>query len=318
MNEPAPLLLDPHMAVVRVRGADAARFLQAQLTGDVEAMAPGDAGLGAWCNPKGRVRNLFRIAARRPGPEAGEADGGGFDLLAPAGEADGLAQRLRLFVLRSRVVVEAGPERVLGVAGAGAEPFVRRAAGDVPAPGRTVEAAADGAPGGADVLALRPPEDPPRFLLVLGGEAAARYQPSAPDAEWRRLEIAAGVAWLDEATREAFLPQMLDLERLGALSFDKGCYPGQEIVARTRYLGELKRRLYRAEVPAGAAPAPGDRVLADGGRPAGVVAAAAEADGGGGAALLAVLRIDLAEAGPLALDDGRPVAVAPPSSPAEP
>ncbi len=310
MNEPAPLLFDPHMAVVRVRGADAARFLQAQLTSDVEAMAPGDAGLGAWCSPKGRVRNLFRLAARRPGP--GDGGGGGFDLLAPAGETDGLAQRLRLFVLRSKVVVEPGPERVLGVAGAGAEPFVRRVAGGAPAPGRTLEAAADGEPVGGSVLALRPAEDPPRFLLALGGEAAARHEPSAPDAEWRQLEIAAGVAWLDEATREAFLPQMLDLERLGALSFDKGCYPGQEIVARTHYLGELKRRLYRAEVAAGAAPAPGDRVLADGGRPAGVVVAAAAETDGGGAALLAVLRIDLAEAGPLALDDGRPVALAPP------
>ena len=116
-------------------------------------------------------------------------------------------------------------------------------------------------------------------------------------------EIAAGIAWLTDETRESFIPQMLNLDRLGALSFEKGCFPGQEIIARTRYLGRLKRRLYPGRVAAGEPPAPGDLIRSDG-RSAGTIVASEREDAGSGHELLAVVAIELA-GGRLECEDGR-------------
>lgn len=277
------------MACVEVRGADAAGFLHAQLTSDVTALAPGAVALSAWCTPRGRVRNLFWLV-RRP-------DGARFSLVAPAREADGLARRLRAFVLRAEVEVERTGERVAGAAGSGSEAFVAGRVGRVPAPGSAVES------GGR--AAFRPPVGPPRFL-VLGPDPAPS---ETPRAGWGRLEIAAGIAWLTDETRESFIPQMLDLDRLGALSFEKGCFPGQEVIARTRYLGRLKRRLYPGRVAAGAPPAPGDPVRS-GDRGAGAIVASERDEAGRGYELLAVVAIDLA-GGRIECEDGRRISLTP-------
>ena len=284
-------LHDPGMAVVRVRGPDAVRFLHAQFSSDVEAMPPDGVGLGAWCNPQGRVRHLFWIV-RRPG-------GTGIDLVVPAGEAEDLGRRLRMFILRTKVTVERAADRVLGAAGPDAAAFVAGRAGRVPPPGHAVES--------GDQIALRPPRDPARFLVF--GPDLDGCPPDGSDARWRRLEIAAGIAWPADATRESFIPQMLNLDRLGAVSFDKGCYPGQEVVARARYLGRVKRRLYRGWMAAGPRPAPGAR-LRSGGEAAGTIVAAEGEEGGKGYDLLAVLNIDRA-GGRLEAEDGRPVTIPP-------
>lgn len=282
------MLHDPGMARVEVRGADAGEFLQAQLTSDVAGLAPGGVDLSAWCTPRGQVRNLFWLVRH--------ADGTRLSLVAPASEADDLARRLRGFVLRAKVEVERTADRVVGAAGSGSEAFVAARVGAIPAPGSVTEA------GGR--LALRPPGGPDRFL-VLGPDPLA---PGTPDDEWRRLEIAAGIAWLTDETRESFIPQMLNLDRLGALSFDKGCFPGQEIIARTRYLGRLKRRLYAGRVAAGDPPMPGDPVRS-GDRNAGTIVAAEGDEAGGGCELLAVVAIELA-GGRLECEDGRRISLA--------
>jgi folate-binding protein YgfZ len=112
-------------------------------------------------------------------------------------------------------------------------------------------------------------------------------------AAWHRLEIAAGVAVIDGANQEAFVPQMINLATIGGVSFNKGCYTGQEVVARMEYLGKLKRRMYRAQVAAGQAPATGEELWApkaDSAQGVGrVVNVALAADGG--YELLAVVRI---------------------------
>ena len=277
------------MAVVAVLGGDAAGFLHAQLTTDVASMAEGGAGLSAWCNSRGQVRNLFWIV-RRP-------DGEAFSLLVPSTEADGLVRRLRMFVLRAKVVVERTCDRVLGTAGPDAEAFVSGLVGTVPRPGF--------AAGSGPRMALRPPGGPARYLVA--GPDLPPAQGSGT--EWRRLDIEAGIAWLTDETRESFIPQMLDLDRLEALSFDKGCYPGQEVIARTRYLGRLKRRLRRGSVPAGEPPRPGVPIRS-GGRAAGTVVAAVGDGKGEGHELLAVLRTDLAGSR-LELEDGRRIRLAP-------
>ena len=293
---PPDSLCDPAMEVVRVHGSDAGRFLHAQFTSDVAAMPPGSVGLSAWCSPRGRVRNLFWIV-RRP------LDAG-FDLIAPLGEADDLVRRLRTFVLRSKVTVERSGDRVFGAAGADAE---LRAAGWTAAVPAAARAAAAGV-----WYAVRPPGGPVRLLLL--GPDHGRPRSGGPDAKWRRLEIAAGIAWLDEVSRESFVPQMLNLDRLGALSFDKGCYPGQEIVARAHHLGRIKRRLYRGWLAAGRPPAPGDRIRSGGGS-AGAVVVSERDERGEGYDLLAVLETDRAS-GRLEAEDGRILAVSPATAPA--
>ena len=285
------MLHDPGMAAVEVRGADAPGFLHAQLTSDVEALAPGGVALSAWCTPRGRVRNLFWIVRRR--------DGARFSLVAPAQEADDLARRLRTFVLRAKVEVERTGDRVTGAAGPGSEAFVAGRAGGVPAPGAAVERAGR--------VAIHPPVGPTRFLAF--GPDLDERPPDGSEARWRRLEIAAGIAWLTDETRESFIPQMLDLDRRGAVSFDKGCYPGQEVVARARYLGRVKRRLRLGRVAEGPRPTPGDRVRS-GGRAAGTIVAAEREETGEGYELLAVLDVDRTD-GRVEVEDGRRLSLAP-------
>ena len=281
---------DPGMTPVAVRGTDAAGFLQAQLASDVAAVAPGGVALGAWCNPRGQVRNLFWLVRR--------GEGSAFALVAPDGEADGLVRGLRAFVLRARVEVERSPESVLGVAGSESETWLaRRTGGGAPAPGRVVEA--DG------LTAIRPGGEPRRYL-VLGPEPLPR---GLSGVEWRRLEIEAGIAWLTDESRESFIPQMLNLDRLGALSFDKGCFPGQEVIARTRYLGRLKRRLYRARTTAGARPVPGEPVRSRE-RTEGTIVAAESTATEDGYDLLAVLRTESADT-LLRTGDGRRIVASP-------
>ena len=283
------VLHNPGMANVEVRGSGAEGFLQAQLTSDVATLAPGGVTLSAWCTPRGQVRNLFWLVRR--------ADGARFSLVAPAGEADGLVRGLRGFVLRAKVEVERTGDDVVGAAGSGSEAFVSGRVGVVPAPGSAVESGVR--------FAIRPPGFPDRFL-VLGPEPPPA---GASDDEWRRLEIAAGIAWLTDKTRESFIPQMLDLDRLGALSFEKGCFPGQEVIARTRYLGRLKRRLYPGRLPAGERPMPGDPVRSEG-RSAGTIVAAGRDAADGGYELLAIVADEVAD-GPLACEDGRRISLSP-------
>ena len=271
------------MARVEVRGGDAIGFLQAQLTSDVAGLAPGGVALSAWCNPRGQVRNLFWIV--RAGDESA------FSLVAPDGEAESLALGLRAFVLRAKVEVERIDGAVLGVAGPQADSYIEDCLGCVPGPGRCVQSNGR--------IAALPPGEPHRFL-ILGPDP---LPPELSRAAWRRLEIEAGIAWLTEESRESFIPQMLDLDRLGALSFDKGCFPGQEVIARTRYLGRLKRRLYRARAAAGRQPRAGEPVRS-GERTAGTIVAVESTAAGDGYHLLAVLRTESA-GDVLELGDGR-------------
>jgi len=189
----------PYLAVASVRGADAAAFLQAQLSADVESLTPGGSTFACYCSPRGQVYGLLMVF---PEPDA-------LRVVAAAELLPRIEQRLRLFVLRTRVEIEkeAGL-RVFGVS--------------------------DAAPGDG---ILRPLPDGPCYRV-----AAGPCEPDASSAQWKARELGAGIAWLGLATSEHFIPQMLGFDTLGAVSFRKGCYPGQEIIARARYLGQVKRR----------------------------------------------------------------------------
>lgn len=263
--------------VIRASGADAAAFLHGQLSNDITGMAPGQARLAAYCTAKGRMLASF-IACR-------DADGA-ILLACPASVLAATLKRLRMFVLKAKVTLEdAGPAfRVTGVAGAAPGQAVGLADSDAVWSARNLGA----------VAAVRLPDGggQPRWLL-LGPEAEVDALvaglPPLPVASWRWLEVRSAVVPVLAETAEQFVPQMINYELVGGVNFKKGCYPGQEIVARSQYLGKLKRRgvLVHADSPEGAA-RPGQEVFwsEDAAQPSGMVAAAAAAPGGGWDALV--------------------------------
>ncbi len=263
-----------HLRLITVTGPDRDQFLQGQLTQDVGRLGDSTTCLGGWADARGRLLwagHLFR----RPD---------GICLLAPATAAAALVARLKLFVLRSRVQVACTELRLRGMVVAGPE--------RIPLPGH-----------GAQTLTLA--ADPGRALIVQAADhsqpAPDGATPGSPD-EWRLCDIRAGIPEIVPATSGEFVPQMVNLDLLDGISFSKGCYTGQEIVARTRFLGRVKRRMLRFAVT-GDPPPHGATVFAAHGSIGRVVNAAPSGKDG---ELLAVIRLDAAT-GPCFLDpdDGR-------------
>ncbi|MDN5871328.1 MAG: folate-binding protein [Nitrococcus sp.] len=279
--------------VIGARGADAAAFLHSQLSNDIKAMDAASSRLAAYCNPKGRALALLRAL---------RADDG-LLLLAHRPLIDSLIRRLRLFVLRSKVTLDDASEAigVIGLHGAGVAQPLREIMGVIPEPLGGVHSA-----GGVQLIRLGCTPD--RFALAVpAGELAALWSrltqtlPVVDMEAWQLTEIRAGMPTITPATQEAFVPQMLNLEPLQGISYQKGCYPGQEVIARMHYLGKIKRRMYRLRTQGEATPSAGEAVrTGEGGQEAGTVVCAAAADGG--AELLAVLRTELADQGDLVLN----------------
>jgi folate-binding protein YgfZ len=212
--------------LLRVTGEQAREFLHAQLTNDIANLPAGRAALAGWCSAKGRLLASFLVV---PVAE-------GFLLQLSRDLAPAIAKRLAMFVLRSKVKVEdvsdARPQ--FGVWG------------DLP-----------GAPG--ELFAVQEKDnitvavDAGRYLVI--GELAGA---EVPETRWTLDEIRAGRPLITAATQDQFVPQMVNYERIGAVNFQKGCYPGQEIVARAQYRGQVKRRMQKLEAPASARIRPGD------------------------------------------------------------
>ena len=219
----------PHLGVLRVQGADAAAFLHGQLTQDFVLLGQDKARLAALCSPKGRVLASF-IGFKRT-PE---------DILLLCSQ-DLLAttmKRLSMFVLRARVKISdaSADFKVQGLAGA----LVHEWAPQLQQPWDLVQT------GGASVLALYPAQGVARALRVAGVEEAAVAAPAITLDQWLLAEVRSGVATVQAALSDTLLPQMLNYESVGGVSFKKGCYPGQEVVARSQFRGTLKRRLFLA------------------------------------------------------------------------
>ena len=216
--------------LLSVTGADARAFLHAQLTNDIEHLPPERAVLAGWCSAKGRLLATFLvIPSSHP-----EADG--FLLQLARDLAAPVAKRLSMFVLRARA-------KVADVSDAWAQFGVWDA--DLAQP----DVAWNG-----NRASIRVGER--RYLEIVRKEEAAE-NPNADEAQWALQEIRAGRPLITAATQDQFVPQMVNLEQLGGVDFKKGCYPGQEIVARAQYRGQVKRRMVRAEAPAGVQLAPG-------------------------------------------------------------
>ncbi len=287
-----------YMGVIAVHGSDAGTFLQSQLSNDIRMLDTGGSQLSAFCTPKGRMLGLMRVF---------RADDG-YYLRLPGDTLEAVLQRLRRYVLRASVTLEDASDNFLriGISGADADDELRSAAGICP---DTVNGVARSGP----LTVIRVPGTEPRFEVYATSLKAAQSLwdafnvRGAPVGEsaWRLLEIRAGLPVVFAANAEQFVPQMANLQLVDGVSFKKGCYPGQEIVARMQYLGSLKRRMYLGLITHDGLIAPGDELFSgsDGEQAVGrIIDARPHPDGGQLA--LAVLQIQAAEAADVFL--GRP------------
>jgi hypothetical protein len=264
------------LGVIEVSGADAMSFLQAQLTNDTKGLDSSRVQFNGYCTAKGRLLAVFEqwregdvICLQLPR-----------EILAP------VMKKLSMFVLRAKARLEDASTRwtTQALIGPGAAQLLSQALGQAPAAGQSL---CDGA-----LRVTRLPD---------GGSARERFVLRAPAAQAERLQsvlaaarrVDGGVFWWSQidaarptvvaATQEAFVPQMINLEVLGGVNFKKGCYPGQEVVARSQYLGKLRRRMSIAHVDGTpeAATAGGDVFFDGQEQPSGKVVLAAAAPGGG-------------------------------------
>lgn len=261
--------------LIRFFGAESQSFLHNQLTCDVAALESGKNTYGSYCSPKGRVLATFLLW--RTGDD--------YFMQLRSSLREPTQKQLSKFILRAKVkVADASPEwTLIGVAGKDAIALVQRVADGemvIKLPGERYE------------------------IAVTRGKTQAILAAFDSDAEkvtpeyWDWLDIRAGVPVILPATQEAFVPQMVNLDLLDGVSLTKGCYPGQEIVARMHYRGTLKQRMYLANIAGADSPQPGDRLYSPdfGEQACGTIVNAARSPTGG-SDVLAVIQIASAEKG---------------------
>ena len=253
------------LAVVRLEGPDALAFLQGQVTADLRLLEPGQAVRAAWCTPQGRVIALLQVLRRKDG----------LLCVLPRELAAHVAAGLARFVMRAKVSVSDDSDAVAVVGLSGERPVALAAGDDL------------------DIVPLTAGR---AFLTAPAGriEAALEGLPQATATAWESACIHLGEPEVYPSTSGSWIPQMINLDLLGAVSFRKGCYPGQEIVARTQNLGRIKRRLFRYRVSGDALPAPGDGLCLGEAKVGEVVRAVRHE---GAAELLAVVNLDAAGLG---------------------
>jgi folate-binding protein YgfZ len=284
-----------HLGVIAVYGDDAEAFLLSQFSNDIRLITDSSSQLNAYCTPKGRMLGLMRVFKQ------GET----FYLRLPQDTVEAVIQRLRMFVMRADVTLEDASDNFVRIGISG-----EQAADELGSVMSTLPAGPDQVAHAADITLLCVPGVRPRFEAYISSLERARklwdslnvHGAPVGESAWRLLEILAGLPNVFAATSELFVPQMANLQLVNGVSFKKGCYPGQEIVARMQYLGTLKRRMYLGRIDTGRQVSPGDSLFTstDNEQPIGrVVDAQPHPDGG--QALLAVLQIKIAEAGDLHL-----------------
>lgn len=236
--------------LISATGPDTQAFLQGQFSNDVRLVTDETSQLNAYCSPKGRILASFRLFYLRDK----------YYLELPQALLEQTLKRLRMFVLRSQVVLDDATDTMcrMGLAGPDAEQYIRIL--NLACPEEV-----DSTRLNEDVLVIRIPGPGPRFeihgpahkLIAYWQQLAERTTPVGADI-WSLLDIQSGLPVIQSQTVESFVPQMVNLELINGVSFKKGCYPGQEIVARMQYLGKLKKRMYRAHVASNEAIQPGD------------------------------------------------------------
>ena len=277
----APGSGEGELAVIRASGADAGTFLQGQLTQDVLLMRSNEARLAAWCSAKGRMLASFAVC---------KSSNEEFLLILSRDLLTTTLKRMRMFVMRAKCVLTdvTGELSVQGLVGAPARAALV-ATNSIALSGYSMPAS--GTISTEIIVQL-----PNGYLDDAPIPRALRISPARPDwstdashvASWNAMECASGIARLTAAVSEAFVPQMLNYESVGGVNFKKGCYPGQEVVARSQFRGTLKRRAYIAtsEMVLQAGQEVFDSHEPD--QPCGLVAQAAEHPSGGFIAIMSM------------------------------
>jgi tRNA-modifying protein YgfZ len=242
-----------HLGVIAVEGDDAASFLQGQLTQDFALLGSGEARLAAYCTAKGRM--LASFIGFKPAPTL---------------------KRLSMYVLRAKAKLRDATSEfdLCGLAGSAAGPTTQ-----------PWKLAIDGE---SAVIALYPADGQRRALRISPAGSARPEGELLDDSLWSWGDVRSGVATITAPIVEAFVPQMLNYESVGGVNFKKGCYPGQEVVARSQFRGTLKRRAYLAH--ASQELAVGQELFheSDAEQPCGIVAQSAAAPGGGWDAIVSI------------------------------
>jgi tRNA-modifying protein YgfZ len=230
----------PHLGVLRFTGPDSVSFLQGQVSNDTRRLTEGSPLLAAYSSPQGRVLALMHLLPHSTGVVAILPR----ELVLPTLEA------LRKFVLRAKVKIEDASEQ-LSVSGQHGTSHLRSAGVAAPENGSQYVETDDVGVGAVS-------RDAGRYWVIGSPENLAKHglagdllQADQIAHDWRLADIRTGLPQIYLATREAFVAQMLNLDLLDGISFSKGCYTGQEIIARTQHLGRIKRRMYRLQLPEG-------------------------------------------------------------------
>ncbi|MEY3288870.1 MAG: hypothetical protein RLZZ419_1112 [Pseudomonadota bacterium] len=235
-----------NLSVLTVSGKDAAKLLQGQMTCDINDITETKSSLGALCNPKGRAITTFLLVK----------NGADFLMILPEVLLESVKKRLQMYILRSDVTLTNSSDQLclIGVC-------------DLSQPTESLFNTTQQA-----FISVNFSTTQNRQLVIAETDTAIalwservdhqHFEPKNSD-QWRYLDILSGIPWLTTETSEEFIPQMLNLDLLGGISFNKGCYTGQEIVARTHYLGKAKRALFLAESNALLMPTPNSTIIDD-------------------------------------------------------
>jgi folate-binding protein YgfZ len=197
----------PYLSAIQFSGADAGNFLHNQLSADVLGLEKGDSVFACYCEPKGRVLALFLVYRT-------DND---YCVIMSRSLSAGVTQRLKMYVMRSKVDIEILDDSIVSGFDVNEKPELSLKSPDtIPIP------------------------DSNKWLVVTSRDLSPAAN-SSPQDGWKLADLKRGICWLNPESSGQFLPQMLGFDKLGAVNFRKGCYPGQEIVARTHYLGKVKR-----------------------------------------------------------------------------
>jgi folate-binding protein YgfZ len=292
-TESGDMLCDlSQFGLLQVSGEDAQGFLQNLLSNDIRDTDSGRAQLSSFNNAKGRM--LASMLVWKQGDD--------YLLQMPRGLCEAMRKKLSMYVLRSKVkIADVSDERVcIGLSGAKTLTAMQGLYADLPNDSMTATQVADATLIRRDARRMQIVTDAARAADIWQALSAVATPAGSPCWDW--LDIRAGVPFILPQTQEAFVPQMVNFELIGGINFKKGCYPGQEIVARMHYLGKAKRRMYLARVMTDAAPLPGDKVFsaADPAQPCGEVVNAAQA-AHGGYEMLVVAQTEAADSFPVHL-----------------
>jgi hypothetical protein len=270
-----------HEGILALRGPDANKFLQGQVTCNLNYLSDSQCSLGARCTPKGRMQSSFRIVSVTDGY-----------LLAMANELlEAQLSDLKKYAVFSKSKLTDESQAWLRLGLNGADDALRSLGLELPTD-------ADSVVRHQELLALRLSDGRAELWVPAAQAEAIKAQlaaqlPEAPLNDWLLAQIRAGIGQVMGSTRELFIPQMINLQAVGGVSFKKGCYTGQEIVARMQYLGKLKRRLYRLELHDSQVPEPATALFSSA-RASSVGEVVVAARSGTGVELLAVLQDEAA------------------------